>query len=1772
MKTNLLFFLIFLSLRFSFSEDFPTSPVFENDVKQISLTENQFLSYVYYTSSDVSSNKLSLSFFPQKMTSNPGNLIVYFSKFEDMSNLTKSPQHCFITKIASCVYTIPTELNRIFFVFHCVIGDCKYKFRLSHFSEIHLNYNQREHFIFEDEVQLFNFTIPQKKDFSRLLFLVQYRYIPNEKDLIFGSQAIDVEVDSGSPLIQKHGDMQILIFNNSDEKLCYYCNLTATITSKKGAIIEIEVLLYETNTLTLELNKYYIDYLIDSYDNNYVLSVDEEIAKKIDFTLLISINSLSGSHKTLYVNVDSQAIPPSNSQWKSSTLTSYYEEENIMISTPDLFYYNLKGIFYYLTVIGDTQGLYSLHITAQENKILPLQLGVKQSGLIQNNQLIYYKLQIWKNDDVLQGLTLSATIMSGHIRVYGRSCGEYDQCKLITQEDINNKEDIIIETSDERISSYKFYPQCYDLYCYYLFAVLGNSSSTNSSKYDIVLQKENMFMNLIENKCYETQINNMELAKFKLTVEQTNDEIESVTFFINSELDYFVNRKLFCEDETTCVNKMGNLYNPAIFDKTYTNNQMTGDYYVYVFGLKSAEFIMFPEVHRKGRSQVYIKLLEGKTMKYFVSFARKVAYFEFLVDVQESTKIEINVQSNELNALKIYLSKGSEVPSADNYYLSSSNNYLSFEHDTHIQTIYRVAVEGKVFSSESRKNSSVDFSLMYSSDRTIKHLECNQPYYDTLVAKGIKKFLFYLDTSNEVIYLSKNIIRPEDYSLDLSVSLDRDDDNEINRYPDLGIVMGSSIKLTNQKINYYCSQKYSNLYGRCPIYVTIKNENYEDVYYILNARTKEYAIQLKQGKEQTTRINEEEESLSLYFIPTSQEKPVDVYFYSLKFKFNVYVSIYHNKDSNSFNSWLFPNKNNSNYTFINKHRVSTMIKTSDFSQCWPKCVVLFNIKPEKSSQIVNMVDDLFHMMVSNGFTELNDNKVNQFNSEQGNTKFFKYPLKTMVDKNISILIDLTNLAGFSEVYVSLNDDNLDEVYPMKDAFDYYSGDGHLSITMQSLLSKKNGNTSLLNDLYIGIQCMNSICEVSLNARVTYQLIQKISHGRPYDFTTPPNFDAIIFEYYHYSNQNFEFKVNKEKGQGVMQMVPCFNFKVEDCLLNHTKEVNLHSFSSSKIQVTKSDPDHFCYNCIYLVGLIPNNSILSGTFNVVLEKEFLLLPEGHKFYDDLDEDEENLYSCKAPLKEELEVIVNIYHNEPELFVSRTMGYNRKNYEYKVIKNIEPVITLTIEPDFDNPNIQIHDEIFIIVYAKTVSNYSITCKSKSSYAILHSGLVGFAEIKPQETHKYLFNSNEANVIQHSPKISIGYLNERSFSLLLNLKFRPTKSDEWGNLNDSSYQDFLVNENNTIFSFNSETFILSNQSGIYEINVVNFNTEPIKYSMALQTGEINIMPYDTLMDVQILPNEWLYYETYIPKRGFFVLDLVECIGTLDVYTAIDHDGLMNHDFNEEFKVFQSQSNLKILKLNQGTLFIAIRLVGNSTQNVFGEHPGMAAFGQLSSHFYEAYNEIPQYRLTIPDDGKLDYFFNFQNHKTLVNFKSISCNYDCDDEFLSNVKVNYTLLVSENQMLLGSHGKCGLVSYQSHLYNLSEFKTDKLFNQDINKEPTQMVMQFDFNQEATNYYISLIAKIQGYPHSFTPVSMFYKDLEIRKPEVKTQRIIAYGISIFLGVLVVVLAFCGCYYYGGYKRLVNKLKYEVKDVDNIGAVTSLNQSIEMKSTRYEGLIMDEKL
>ena len=1751
---HFLIFSLFLLLVPGKCDSNETVLIKENELINIYMTSNAINVYIFYPTQFSHRTDLTLTFSPILANSTIGEIVVGFSTNDNLSQNGSSNQVCKSNEFFSCLFAVPESSSAINIFIHCLTDICEMKARISHIEEIHLNYNRNEYFRFKrSEIEKFNFTIPGKYDFSRIVLSVSYKYRPfanksDEEKNKFSSE--EVISNSGKPITYKLYDRHVLTFTNKDEELCYNCNITTTITSAKETIIEIELFLYTERTLDLISNKLYIDYLKPNINNEYVYTLPEPIMHFDDFNVLISINSLSGKHKTLYLNIDSTPDSVEKFHWKSSTLNSFHEEEDIVVTKKDIEFFRFIGRMYFITVLGDSEGLYSIYITVNRLKILPLYFGIKQSGLIRNDEIIYYELQFWKREDMHNQLTLAATVTLGHISIYGRSCGQLMNCSLITMDDIQKKNKIDYEINDKSIASLKFDPQCEFLYCFYLFAVVGKSPSTSSSKYDLILKKEDGFINLIENICHESTINYMDKEEFRLFVGENNDEIKSVSLFINSDLQYQVSKEKFCENEVenNCSSyKLGNFNNPVIFIKE-DNMSLAGTYFLTLFGIKSAEFIIFPEVKRKNDQEIYINLLEGKFLKYFLSASNPIVYFEFVLDSSESINIEINLQSNDFNNFRIFLTNDNTKPSNDNYFMSSANNQLNFDHRSSYEVLYKMSVEAKNINPHQEKH---DFSIMYSTGKTLKHLEPNEPFYDTIASGGIKKFLFYVDLNNEIVYFSKHSVNPEDSGKALMMSF-----SILSNEMDLQIpaitTTQSTIKFNNENINSLCNMKLNQFKTICPLYITIRSDYYQEISYVLIARTKEYAFQIKFGKEQTITFNEEEESINMYILPSSVAKPIDLYLYSLKFTFDTYITIYKNEDMTTFQAWKFPNKTLNDYSIQNKVRVSLVLKAMEFNKCWPKCVVLLTVVKEKRMKTVANQEDLLHILTSNGFSEINDNKIQYLKSEQYLDKFFKYNTQNMLRMKVSLLIDLTNILGISEIYFKISDDSDDIGLPDQTNFDFFTLDGHLTISADDILGKVNGNQTKATFLLIGISCVNPVCESNLLVRTSNHAIRKALHGNSYDIFALRN-SSEIFEYFHYLNKNFQVKVNKESGIGKLYIVPCFDKMVEECLLNNSKSIYMHSFSSNSIKVIKSDNETYCFECIYLIAVETQDSNLKGSFNIILENEFLQLSDGHKFYDEVEESAENFYLCISPTKEKLEITVHIYHNDPILYVSRTKSYNKNNYEYMVAKKNDPILSLTVDPEEKTTETPM-EEIYIIIYGKSQSNYTISCKSSNSYGVLHVGLMEYNEIKPLASMKYIFTSNVNYSISKLERLTLNYIDViQPFNLTG--YFKPMKSTA-DSIDKPELSKIELSSPDSMYSLSSETHLLDLKEGIYEFHLVNKLPQKVKFMLLLQNDDITMLPYDIVMNIPLYDNHNNNYETYIPHKGLFLLDLLECIGTVEVFSTDQHEKLLKKEqLDQEFLILPGQSNVKILKVNQGPLYLSFQMAQSlNNQNIKG-------YGQLSTHLYDNYKEIPQNRLILPSNGEIEWIIGNSNETTNISlsFYPVMCSLYCEDDFLTKLNITYKLIVSKSSAFSNSNGKCGILD--SNLFLVSELK-----NQTVEKEGKKLFFHETLNDSDISYYFNIIAIIEGYPDHMNPISLYYKENEYVKSNIFVRRILTYTVSILMVVIIVLLAGCACYFYGGYKRILNKLKSGLRKIDDFDeeqqnkTISTLNTSIELRN------------
>ena len=1727
----------------------------ENNPMNLSLSLANNTKYIFYPTESFTSKEFQITFSPLSLQSSIGHIKVEFSPKNNFSELNPD-QICEFSSFFVCIHSFQKYSNQVYILITCLSEKCEIFFRLSHIEEIYLTNRRVEHIAFKrGNLEKVNFTIPGKQDFARIVLSISYKYRNSHLTSEIEYYQDLIQFSNGNHHKYKMFDRQVFTFSNNDETLCYNCNITVKIYGQEDSYIELELFIYQSKTLAMFLDVYYIDYLAPSKNNNYLLTIDEKLISS-DFNLLISINSLSGKHKTLYLNVDTEPNSVDNFHWRTSSINSYHEEEDIVVTKRDLEYFNLIGRMYFLTVTGDSEGLYSLFITANQDKIIPLQFGIKETGLIINEELIYYRLQLWNTADVQDEITLSATMTHGHIAIYGKNCGDNLNCSVITMEDIKFRKNIDYQVQEDSIATLIFKPSCKYSYCFYLFAILGKSSSTVSSKYDLFLKKDDTYINLIENKCHESAINYLDKEHFKLTVTDSSEEITSVSFFINSDLQYMVSQEKNCENEDCNVYLQGNLNNAVIFENDVNQNiSFAGVYFMTVFGVRSGEFIIFPEVKRKSENEVYINLLEGKFIKYFLTSSKPRAYFEFLIDIYEQVSIEINLQSNTFDNLRIYLTRDNSKPSPDNYFMSSTNNYLTFEHSTSYETIYKVLIETK--SGENLQNNN-DFAIMFSTEKSMKHLMSNQPFYDSIGSGDIKKFLFYIDLESEIVYFTKHAINPEEGEKFLKMTFSHLSFEQTVEPEPTFSTSDSTIKLNKDNLNVLCSMKLNQFKKICPIYIIMKNEYFQDIHYVLNARTKEFAIPVTFGKEQIVTMNEEENFINMFILVPGNSifNPVEIYLYSLKFTFHTYVSLYNNVGRSHYIDWQFPNKTTQNYIIIlNRLRVSVVLTEKDFQTCSPGCVILVTI--QKENRIKNSIyqEDLLHILASNGFSEINDNKLISFKSEENNDKFFKYNTNRLIQMNLSLLIDMTNLVGASEIYIKISDGSNEVGLPDKTNYDFFSFDGHLTITCDTILSKVPSDTTKAAYLLFGVQCLNPICENSLLVRTSNQYIRKAFHGYPHEISVESQ-SSIFFEYFHPFNKSFQIKMNKESGKADLYIIPCFEKLVEQCLSNHYQNKYMHSFSSSSIKINKEDSENYCTECIYLIVFSAVDTNLKGSFNIVLDREFLLLPDGYKFYDEVAENEENLYSCKAPSKESLDIKVNLYYNEPILYASRRKNKYKNNFEYMITKKQQQGFSLTLDPEEKSSYEDFDDEVYIMIYGKSASNYTISCKSSTSYGIIHPGLIEYDELKPIETKRYIYYSDGKISSLKQLRLTISYIHENGpcFNVSIWLKFIKFHDNVDTNLD---YQEIKLKDSDKIYSMSSESYIIDYQEGVYKFNLTNKLNKNVKFIFSLQTDETTILPFDTIIDIVLISNHSNYYETYVPKKGLFLLDLVECIGNIEVFTADSYKKMINKEFDQEFIVFSGRQNLKILKANQGPLFLSFQIsesISQLNQNIQG-------YGQVSTHLYDIYDDIPQMKLIMPQDGEIIWKVLEETNGFLdvnVVFNSVVCDVNCDDDYRKNINIIYKLSVSSSSFS-NMNGQC-LIS------NISGFIMAMSNNNSLEKETKPLTLNVKLSTSITDkpVYFNIIASVEGIPEHYSPVSLYYKESGFQKPGIIIKKLITYGVSFGIVCLIIFFAICACFYYGGYKKLLKRLRFGrelINEDENTINTVGLATSIEMKST-----------
>lgn len=1751
-----------------------TITITQNFVSKINLSSAKAQTLKLAFSRHQALQTLSLSFLSSDSTQSPDFTVSFSFNNSEFANICENP----LANNHACFFEIPsnasqTQTPEILVRMTCYSPQCNLKILPVIFvvKPLSSSYPETESLMENKECRIMGFTRKKSDNFSKIILSIRahnhdaHEIFPNLNLRTF------FRFSSGKPSISLVADRIILIFKGDDPLLCSDCQINFLFCSETELVFETTLWNYSEMT-PLTLNKEYIDYLDDpSLLNSYKLTLAQsEKLSDEQSKLFFTLKTFTGSSKSMYIHGDYQPRKTTDYQYKS-TLLDYFEEEDIVLTKDDLVLSNFQGQDFYIAVNGNHPGLYKFETRISDSLIATLGLGMSEVRTIKAEELHYYRLHLWNTAFDDGYLLLKLTVESGNIEVYGRICSldPLKDCPLLTPSDVTSNSRIDYRgDSKEGNKMLRFPSKCSDseTNCYLQFMVKGfNSTFLGLNRYNLMVTRENAIITLLENMRHDSHIELNNILRYKLSVSDPNNLIEAIKFRITAELPYYVTRNISCFEEG-CAEKIGTPRNPVLFKTT----PFSGEYFLFVKGLKSSDFSIYPEIMRKDAKILEIPLSEGKPFKGILNTHTESMIFSFIINRNEETDVEVILQGAKNKfEIELYNGKGS------NFGWSSTTNLLQIRHQASDEELYRVIVKPL---DVDLTVSSLEFSILFATDKTLRSLEKNKIAHETVKPLGFKYYVFYVDMAEETCIVTKHIITPLNLAVNLEMYISS------SPYPEKNFFIykadnaeTSRVILKNEEILKLCANN-SNPH-HCPIYLSVYNSDAsEEIVYSLLAHFQNKPVELMEGHEQRFVLNQNEEVLRGYFIPNSKNSTLDLYFYTENVKFEVFLSIFDDKDNLALSHHYFknfPNKTSHLFYLHENLQTSQVIKPKSFDFCWPYCVLLFTVTyripfltPEEESSLT--------ILISSNFTELHEGKSLSFSLVQQEFKYFYFNLESFLknpafDDDSTLILSLTSFYGSADLFINVNN-NMKRAKPTNAEADAFVYGGHYHISKSEIIKSLEEHISNATKLYssaklvVGVFSEETDGKFMLNIVNSVNALQSVYAGTPQEVFLRNN-TGRYFQFYFRDGENFKVIFNRENGVGVVGMLACsFDSLTEDSDVFKTcsqkKETDFKVISgtgSSFYEMTPKNPINFCIRCYYLIHIRSISSDLKGSL-VVSEGDNTLisLQEGHKFYDHLEKDEESRFVFWTSGYEVVEIIVTVIQGNPIVYYSPDYYHMRKDFflNFSNKNSNNPLIHFLVPPKISSYGGSIrrdwelpdewgqHSSNYLIVYANRSSEYSINFVT-SGAQVLQGGLIHLDALRPMGTKTYLYSHAE----------SITAYMTINFEGNVNLTDKIEFSAKFREFNNQI--GFKANEVKDISldvsfqSLNTIGFLIPpNKTGTFIFNLTSLNKKlidiPYTYSIVVNSREISVVPNNTAIRT-VIPNKNIrFYESYVTTPGFLVFELLECSGGLQVLMTKDYDSVLLEDFEEDFKPVLGQSFIHVMKVDAGMIYFALKSMQETS------------IVDFSLKFYESQNKIPQIKYSLSNQGILDSTFNRKDDTWVVNFGAVICE-ACDDTETQSITIKYEIMHSESLLALSTKGKCGVYS----------FGVDKPIEGEVMKalvgEFPLMITSLSatLKLESRNVnFVTLQASVMR--NDAVIYDIYYPIIEIhpinRHPWVFW--------AIVGGVVVSLLTCCGLavFFFRKYRHAIKKLRYEMEDVRNVAQITTVNTSIEMENKKYQGL------
>ena len=582
-------------------------------------------------------------------------------------------------------------------------------------------------------------------------------------------------------------------------------NYTLLIQAPQGSNLQVRVQAYN-DLMKVKLHQNLQDMVYMDSKITYELNIDDDADTQSAFqlnTLMLTLTAFSGN-PDIYVHPDTLPNNITDYKWKSTE----EGKESLVITSAERQAAKATDKKFYITIYGKLTSTFSLWIgTSQVMNYLTF--GVAQTGEVENDEIINYRLFIFGEEDL--NITASLGTENGNPDLYVKMCMLNDsdsdwrmareerlKCR-VSLDDIQNRylkspevaEMFIFSDNVGGKDSVSFLHDAEKCTrqnndesrpfmankCMYVVGVHGNCNWQNESQFSLVVTHAQHHIVLTEGEAQRNRADLGVTSYFKFTLMDDRD-VQSVKFLIteiSGRVSSYVSKKIRYPSEQNYDKMSYSHWGNLSFDMSDVKNtteKLAGSYYVAIYSETAATYSILTSVKRKvdekSETKKYprIKLSEGVPQYYsFVNDPNEKHFFRFKTSLSKNASdvmIHLTPIRGDYNLFVLNTKKSDlDYPTTTDYHftLGSHESTLLIRNTSKNFTkkaTYIVLVDPVV--DQGGDHNLYEFIIQYSTSDSMKVLSSHNPLSESVANDTYSYYRCEAHKGDESIEISINVV------------------------------------------------------------------------------------------------------------------------------------------------------------------------------------------------------------------------------------------------------------------------------------------------------------------------------------------------------------------------------------------------------------------------------------------------------------------------------------------------------------------------------------------------------------------------------------------------------------------------------------------------------------------------------------------------------------------------------------------------------------------------------------------------------------------------------------------------------------------------------------------------------------------------------------------------------------------------------------------------------------------------------------------------------